>query len=100
MTAPDTAVRWAKPADLREREHGQQIECQNVVSGRWKPAFDHYWDDCVIEVPWRWRRVCPTCGDKRVVETPHGNTTASGHPPTAWTPCPTCRPDRAEGEPT
>lgn len=49
----DTAAGWEFPALLRTRDDEAKIECQAVVSGRWKPLRSQYWDDCVIPVQWR-----------------------------------------------
>jgi hypothetical protein len=48
-----SGTKWSKPTTLRAMSYAYQIECQNVLSGRWRPLSDPYWDDCVIEVPWR-----------------------------------------------
>lgn len=47
---------------LRQREDADAIECQAVLSGRWKPLSNPYWDDCVIAVPWRVRPESPAGG--------------------------------------
>ena len=47
---------WETPAVLRQREDAAAIECVQVLSGRWKPLADPYWDTCVIKVPFRVRR--------------------------------------------
>lgn len=48
-----TALGWAKVPELRARSDAELIEIQAVMSGRWKPLADPYFDDCVIPVPWR-----------------------------------------------
>lgn len=50
---PEPASGWAYISDLRARDDLEWIECQNVMSGRWRPAHDAHWDGCVILVPWR-----------------------------------------------
>lgn len=42
---------WATPAELRERPDAANIVCMAILSGRWKPLSDRYWNDCVIKVP-------------------------------------------------
>lgn len=48
---------WATPADLRWLPPAdvERIEGQKILSGRWLPITDKYWDTCVIAVRWRFR---------------------------------------------
>lgn len=44
---------WDTPDDLRSRSDADDIEGQDSFSGRWRPIWHPYWNDCVIPVKWR-----------------------------------------------
>lgn len=52
----DLADQWDTPEALRRRPDYAQLWGMKVMSGKWAPITDAYWDDCVIAVPFTTRR--------------------------------------------
>lgn len=69
LTHPD----WETPAVLRARPDADRILCAGVLSGRWKPLSDRYWDTCVIKVPYKVEDRASR-GTQRATENPAGPT--------------------------
>lgn len=75
---------WATIVELRARSDAANIECQQVVSGRWKSLADRRWDSCVIQVPWRFAEQnadsVPSDPANLVLRGPHAGTVVCNVP--------------------